>query len=291
MPRGKTAKSLALIDACYSILEEIHPATVRAVCYQLFIRQLLESMAKTCTNRVSDQLVYARKQGIVPWEWIVDETREAERPGTWADPERYIAVVMHAYRRDRWVLQPQRIEVWSEKGTVRGTLAPILEDYGVTFRVMHGHTSWTCVHEVAEECRADPRPLTAFYVGDYDPSGMHMSAVDLPQRFAELGVDITVKRLAIHGEDAQRQQLPSFSAHTKQRDTRYVWFLQEYGETCWELDAMSPVDLRGKIEAAIEEVIEWAAWRRCDVAEQAERRSLHHVLGNWRAAIAGQATK
>ena len=82
MPRGKTAKSLALIDACYTILEEIHPATVRAVCYQLFIRQLIESMAKTCTNRVSDQLVYARKQGIVPREWMVDGTREAERPGT-----------------------------------------------------------------------------------------------------------------------------------------------------------------------------------------------------------------
>src|SRR5262245_33017248 len=91
-------------------------------------------------------------------------------------------------------------------------------------------------------------PFTAFYVGDYDPSGMHMSAVDLlPQRFAELGVAITVKRLAIQGEDAHRQQLPAFSAHTKQRDTRHMWFLQEYGETCWELDAMSPVDLRGKV--------------------------------------------
>src|SRR5262249_35799929 len=162
MPRGKTAQSLALIDACYSILEEIHLATVRAVCYQLFIRQLFESMAKTCTNRVSDQLVYARKQGIVPWEWMGDETREAERPGTWADPERSIAVVMRAYRRDRWVWQPQRVEVWSEKGTVRGTLAPILQDYGVTVRVMHGHTSWPCVHAVAEECRTAPHPLTAF---------------------------------------------------------------------------------------------------------------------------------
>jgi hypothetical protein len=222
MPRGKTAKSLALIDACYDILEEIHPATVRAVCYQLFIRKLIESMEKRCTNRVSDQLVYARKQGIVPWEWIVDETREVERPGTWADPEHYISVVMRSYRRDRWLLQSQLVETWSEKGTVRGTLAPLLYDLGVAFRVMHGHTSWTEVHNVAEECRADHRPLTAFYVGDYDPSGIHMSAVDLPKRFAELGVDVTVKRLAIHGEYAHRQQLPSFSTHTKQRSLRHV---------------------------------------------------------------------
>src|SRR5262245_42638345 len=76
MPRGKTKRSLDLLAACYDILAEIHPATVRAVCYQLFIRQLIASMAKTCTNRVSAQLVYAREQGLIPWDWIVDETRE-----------------------------------------------------------------------------------------------------------------------------------------------------------------------------------------------------------------------
>ena len=48
-----------------------------------------------------------------------------------------------AYRRDRWSDQPHWIEVWSEKGTVRGTLAPVLLDYGVTFRVMHGYGSTT----------------------------------------------------------------------------------------------------------------------------------------------------
>jgi hypothetical protein len=33
MGRGKAAKRLALIDASHDILAEIHPATVRAVCY------------------------------------------------------------------------------------------------------------------------------------------------------------------------------------------------------------------------------------------------------------------
>src|SRR5689334_18467035 len=126
MPRGKTQRSLDLIDACSTILQDIHPATVRAVCYQLFIRQLLPSMAKTYTNRVSAQLVYAREEEIIPWAWIVDETRRAELPGTWANPETFIPVVMGSYRRDRWELQPRRVEVWSEKGTVRGTLAPVL---------------------------------------------------------------------------------------------------------------------------------------------------------------------
>ena len=124
MPRGKTARSLALIDASVDILREIQPATVRAVCYRLFTLGLIESMAKTCTNRVSTQLVYAREHGLIPWTRIVDETREAERAPTSEDPDDYARTVQRAYRRDRWALQPRRVEVWSEKGTVRGTLEP-----------------------------------------------------------------------------------------------------------------------------------------------------------------------
>ena len=65
MPRGKTQRSVDLIAACYDILQEIHPATVRAVCYQLFIRgQRIPSMEVRHTKRVSAQLVDAREAGV-----------------------------------------------------------------------------------------------------------------------------------------------------------------------------------------------------------------------------------
>ena len=135
MPRGKTAKSLALIQSCKEILEAIEPATVRAICYQLFIRGLIDSMARKCTKRVSAQLVDAREAELIPWEWFVDETREAERQATgWTDPAAYMRTVLWSYKRDRWNLQPCTVEVWSEKGTVRGILQPVLREYGVTFK-------------------------------------------------------------------------------------------------------------------------------------------------------------
>ena len=84
--RGKSAKSLALIDAAYDILEEIQPCSVRAVCYQLFIRKLIPDMGKSSTNGVSVQLVWARENGRIPWGWIVDESREAETVSAWSDP-------------------------------------------------------------------------------------------------------------------------------------------------------------------------------------------------------------
>src|SRR5437016_5563278 len=105
MPRGKTLKSLRLIDAAYHILAEIQPASVRAVAYKLFTRGLITGMSKNNTNRVSTQLTAARKAGMISWDWIVDETREPERAETWADPERFVEAVKASYRRDRWAQQ------------------------------------------------------------------------------------------------------------------------------------------------------------------------------------------
>jgi hypothetical protein len=51
--RGKAAKSLKPIASTIEILAEIQPASVRAVCYQLFINALLSDMDKSCTSGVS----------------------------------------------------------------------------------------------------------------------------------------------------------------------------------------------------------------------------------------------
>src|SRR5689334_192626 len=96
--RGKARKTLDLIHAARGILAEIQPATVRAVCYRLFTMGLIDSMAKAETNKVSTQLTWAREQGIIPWRWIVDETRAAERVSAWADPAQYVETVKRSYR-------------------------------------------------------------------------------------------------------------------------------------------------------------------------------------------------
>jgi hypothetical protein len=195
--RGKSHKSLALVAAAIEILAEIQPATVRAVCYRLFVQKLIPSMAKANTDKVSKQLVWARENGKLPWHWVVDETREAERISSWNSPEEIISTAVRQYRKDYWSMQPARVEVWSEKGTVRGTLAPVLQKYGVTFRVMHGYGSATSIHSIAEETADNDKPLTALYVGDWDPSGLQMSEIDLPARLARYGGTASIQRVAL----------------------------------------------------------------------------------------------
>jgi len=288
--RGKSARSLDLIDAAHDILVEIQPASVRAVCYKLFALDMIASMAKSETNRVSVQLTWGRETGAIPWDWIVDDTREPERIAAWKDPAAFVQTVKRSYRRDRWADQSRRVEVWSEKSTIGGILAPVLENYGVAFRVMHGYGSTTAVHQAADESLGDSRTLTVLYLGDWDPSGLHMSEVDLPRRLERYDGDVDLYRLALTEADTETG-LPSFPASTKQRDPRYRWFVERYGSTCWELDALSPVILRQRVEGAIFGRLDLQAWNRASIAEAAEIESLSTILAKWPKSISRQASK
>ena len=101
--RGMAQRSLDLIEAMRVIAEAAQPITGRGVGYKLFTQGLIPSMARNEMQRVYRLLLTAREQGIIPWEWIVDETRELERVSTWDNPEQYAA-------RCRSILPPRLLE-------------------------------------------------------------------------------------------------------------------------------------------------------------------------------------
>lgn len=286
MGRGKGQRALRLVEAATQILEDIEPASVRAVCYQLFIRKLIENMGKSATNSVSRALRIEREEGRVPWAWIVDESRSAERANRWSSPSAIINAAVKGYRRDYWQDQPYRVEVWSEKGTVRGTLGPVLDKYGVTFRVMHGYASATVINDIAELSTSSDKPLIALYVGDWDPSGKHMSDVDLPKRLEQYGAEIAVRRVAlIRGNLAG---LPSFDVGSKSKDPRYQWFKKHVGGRCYELDAMPPPSLRARVETKIRRYIDHSIWETATFVEGVEVESMKEFHKSWQASICSQ---
>jgi hypothetical protein len=264
----------------YAAAQKAKPITGRGVGYKLFTAGLIPSMDRNEMQRVYRLLKEAREQGDIPWDWIVDETRAIERAATWDDPADYARCVAQSYRRDFWNQQPHRVQVWSEKGTVRGVLAPVLDHYAVGFLPVHGFSSATAAHDIAED--DDGRDLIVLYVGDLDPSGMYMSEEDLPARFAKYNGDhIKLRRIALTAKQVAR--LPSFPASDKRKDPRYKWFVANHGRRCWELDAMDPNDLRNCVKRAIVKLIDPVAWQRCEVVNKAEQESLRTVLGGWGA--------
>jgi hypothetical protein len=273
-------ESIDPIKAMYKAAKTAQPITGRGIGYKLFTAGLIPSMDRAPMKRVYRLLKEARERGIIPWEWIVDEGRAIEKAATWDDPADYVDAVSRSYRRDHWKQQPVRVEVWSEKGTVRGVLAPVLDEYGVGFRVLHGFSSATTVYDVSQDY--DGRDLIVLYVGDYDPSGLYMSEHDLPGRLIKYGGDhVRLKRVALLGD--QVSGLPSFPASDKKTDTRYACFVSTFGNRCWELDALDPNELRDIVREAIEAEIDWTAWDRSKTVEEAEAESMRTILDSWKS--------
>jgi hypothetical protein len=113
--RGLNKATIQLIEAMKKIAEETQPITGRGIGYKLFSAGLIDSMNEM--NRVYRGLKVARERGDIPWHWIIDETRAPESVLAWDNPQQLADGFF--YRRDLWQTQPLRVEVWSEKGTIR----------------------------------------------------------------------------------------------------------------------------------------------------------------------------
>ncbi len=50
-----------------------------------------------------------------------------------------------------------------------------------------GYGSATSIHGIAQETMGSDKPFIVLYIGDWDPSGLQMSEIDLPERLARYG--------------------------------------------------------------------------------------------------------
>lgn len=283
--RGRANKTKRIEQVIIDIVTERQPITVRGVCYALFTQGWLDSMAPKETGKVSKIMTRMREEGTLDWTLIADGTRAVDRVSTWKNPSQIIRSAVNGYRRNYWQDQPTLVEVWSEKSTVQGVLAPVLDEFGVTFRVMKGFGSFTAVRQAAEDSLDIPtdRDAIALYIGDRDPSGQFMSEVDLPRRLERYGSVWQFKRIAVL--DADTLNLPSFDAATKAGDARYNWYVSNYGNQCWELDAIDPVDLRQRVREQIETRLNLPSWEHAKQVEMAEVESMKSFHRAWESRL------
>jgi hypothetical protein len=167
-------KTKELIEAAWRVLAESHPMTLRQCYYQLVSKQIIPN------NRGSYQtlgraLVEARKQDMIPWDWIEDRLRKPRHVSMWADVPAFAKTVIRSYRRDLWTTQPRYVEVWLEKDALSGIFEDELDDYGVTLNVGRGFDGWSSIREAAARYIEAERQTTILYFGDFDPSGENMT--------------------------------------------------------------------------------------------------------------------
>jgi hypothetical protein len=126
-----------------------------------------------------------------------------------------------------------------------------------------GYSSATLFYEIAKEriCPAleDGQEVVLLHLGDHNPSGLDMTR-DLQDRlslYASATVD--VRRVALNMDQVEAFQPPPNPA--KESDKRFDAYRREYGDKCWELDALPPEELARLTREAIEEHIDGPRWR------------------------------
>jgi hypothetical protein len=71
---------------------------------------------------------------------------------------------------------------------------------------------------------------------------------------------------------------PNFA---KETDSRYAAYVENFGEECWELDALDPRIIADLVRAEVERMIDPDIWEAAREEESANRALLQAASENW----------
>jgi hypothetical protein len=98
-------------QALVEIVREMRPCTVRQVFYQATVRGIIEK-TEGGYDKTQRALSDLRRDGIVPWSSIVDNTRWKRKPRTWDRMQDAVLHTASTYRRSLWADSDAYVEVW-----------------------------------------------------------------------------------------------------------------------------------------------------------------------------------
>lgn len=294
--RGKNQR---LASRAVAILREEKPMTLRQLYYRLISSGVIGN-AQAEYNRLGKVMVKLRESGVVPRTWMVDHLRTTLKPSSWSGLADFGESVRACYRKDFWASLPHHVEVFVEKDAIAGAIQPVTEEYDIGLRVCRGYSSVSFAGEIADLWGRIEKPIFAYYLGDFDPSGFDLER-DLREKLqrytgrvssvwsADQARAIVGEKLAdFHGDAFYWVRLAvrsaDFDLHdlirlpVKTTDRRARGFLEEHGEGCAEVDALPPTELRRRVQEAIQVHIDPERWDRLLEVERAETATLERLV-------------
>ena len=279
--RGIGKGTLALRQAIWDTFQETgKPVTVRQMFYLVSVRGAVEK-AESGYRKVQRQLLAMRREGWIPYGWIADNTRWMRKPKTWGSLTELFEYWAPRFRATLWRDIDAYVEVWCEKDALAGVLYDVTAAYDVPLMVARGYSSESYAHDAAEAIQEQGKPAFIYYVGDFDPSGWHMSR-NLEAKLRGFGADIHFTRLGVMPWQVKAWNLPE--RETKGKDTRCKAFFAEFGKgrKSVELDAIPPDLLRQMVREAIESHIPEGALKAVEAEEEGARSALNQIAECWR---------
>ena len=266
-------------DRLLEIVEASQPMTVRQVFYQATMHGIVEK-EETGYDKIQRTLAAMRREELLPFEWIVDNTRWEQRPYTCTDVADALQDTARTYRKTLWTDEDPCVQIWLEKDALSGVLEPITNKYDVSLMVARGYSSITFLKDGAEKLPTD-RPSYIYHLGDFDPSGVHAGEkIEEDLRNFAPDADIHFKRLAVTPEQIEQWRLPT--RPTKKQDSRAARFGSDVSV---ELDAIEPGRLRSLVEKAILKHLPKKKYDALMKQEQRERERIQELVDEMEGQI------
>jgi len=271
---AKHDKTIAMLEVAQQALADYHPMTVRQVYYQLVSKHVIENN-RSQYQSVSNMLRDARKDGVIPWEWVEDRLRRPRLVAMWDDINDFAESAESAYRRNVWAVQGHLLEVWLEKDALSGIFEDILQPYGVTLNVGRGYDGWDSIHNAAERYLDWASAVTILYFGDLDPSGEDMVR-SLGERLAYFKTCPEMVKCALTPTDVTTYNLPP--DFTKSTDTRRAAFVAKHGDIAVELDALPITVLQSRLVQEVTSRLDLQAWEAVREQEKNDKARIMAAL-------------
>lgn len=284
VPHRFSAKSAKIIEIADDIIREYqeqgYDLTLRQLYYQFVARDIIanrQSEYKRLGSIVSD----ARLAGMLPWDAIVDRTRQVRSNSHWDNPQEIIKTCANSFRLDTRADQPNYIEVWVEKEALAGIVGQAGEELDVPYFSCRGYVSlsamWKASHRFLQ-ARQGGKDLHILHLGDHDPSGIDMTR-DIRDRLEMLNVRVNVHRIALNMDQVQQYSPPPNPA--KLTDSRCFSYIQKYGSQSWELDALDPSILDNLIHDHVNELTDDGLLLDAETKQRTYTLTLRQASRRW----------
>jgi hypothetical protein len=133
--------------------------------------------------------------------------------------------------------------------------------------VNRGYSSTTAIYDsfkrISDALNRDQK-VNILYLGDHDPSGLDMVR-DIRDRLktmliADYPEDFVENMLEVHHIGLTQEQIKLHEPPpnpTKVQDPRADWYINNFGTTCWEVDALNPKVLHEVIDEKVAQLIDF----------------------------------
>lgn len=282
-------KSLDTIEQANKIIAEYQAdgftLTLRQLYYQFVSLDLLPNKQSEY-KRLGAILNDARLAGLVDWNAMEDRTRNRQG-GWWSSeiqtPEEVLQGAAEGHSLNNWEDQDCHVEVWIEKDALVGVIEGACRKWGTPYFACRGYNSqseqWNAGMRFVDKLN-EGKDVHILHLGDHDPSGIDMTHDNIGrlEMFARGHSNKVpeIHRLALNMDQVNEYSPPPNPA--KMTDSRFGKYVAEFGESCWELDALKPKVISALIEDKIKELIDFDKWEETNEREEEERSGFYEAI-------------